>query len=226
MAPPDFVPSPVERARGLFWNRSRNDGYRLTNARPVASHRMDCREFRNKHVGFVDDLLPAVEMDAMRRHVFACPRCARQDTVVRRSLLLVRNLHLPPIEPSAEFQRRLDARLAALGPVERVRFVASYRSMPSIGAFVALAAGMAAVAYMTIRTTTYFSPAPGPDAPIVASASRAPLAAQPAPIVPVPNAAFVASVPTGIPVWPAMLMVGDAPIRFANAEFSETNLTR
>lgn len=185
---------------------------------------MDCREFRNRHVAFVDDLLPAVEMDAMRRHVTVCVRCARHDTAVRRSLLLVRNL--PSIEPSAEFHRRLNARLLELGPVVRDPIGAPHRSMASVGAFVALAAGMAAVAYMTIRTTTYFSPLPQAGAPTVASASRAPLPVQPAPIVPVPNAAFVASVPTGIPVWPAMLMVGDAPIRFANAEFSETNLTR
>ena len=185
---------------------------------------MDCREFRNKHVAFVDDLLSAVEMDAMRRHATACSRCARLDTAIRRSLLLIRNL--PLIEPSADFQRRLNARIAELGPVARVGFVAPHRAMPAIAAFVALAAGMAAVAYMTVRTATYFSPTPVPGAPTVASTLRVPLPAQPAPIVPVPNAAFVASVPTGIPVWPAMLMLGDAPLRFANAEFSETNLAR
>ena len=185
---------------------------------------MDCREFRNKHVAFVDDLLPAVDMDAMRVHVTACPRCAKQDTAIRRSLLLVRNL--PSIEPSADFQRRLSARLLELGPVSRVGIVAPHRSIPSISAFVALAAGMAAVAYMTIRTAAYFSPEPPRVAPTVATETYAPLPVQPAPIVPVPNAAFVASVPIGIPVWPAMLMVGDAPIRFANAEFSETDQTR
>jgi len=185
---------------------------------------MDCREFRNKHVAFVDDLLSAIEMDAMRRHVTTCSRCARQDTSIRRSLLLIRNL--PSIQPSRDFQRRLSARLAELGPASRVGIVAPHRTMPAIGAFVALAAGMAAVAYMTIRTATYFSPAPIPASPAVASVTRVPVAVQPAPVVPVPDAAFVASVPTGMPVWPAMLMVGDAPLRFANAEFSETNLTR
>ena len=30
---------------------------------------MDCRKFRNNHVAFVDDLLPAFEMEAMQRHV-------------------------------------------------------------------------------------------------------------------------------------------------------------
>src|SRR5690242_3366418 len=62
---------------------------------------MDCREFRNKHVAFVDDLLPAFEMDAMQRHLLACSNCSRHDTKIRRSLLIVRNL--PPIEPSPEF---------------------------------------------------------------------------------------------------------------------------
>src|SRR5437764_9637612 len=61
---------------------------------------MDCRAFRNKHVAFVDDLLSAVEMDAMVRHRSACHRCSRHDTAVRRSLLIVRNL--APIEPSPD----------------------------------------------------------------------------------------------------------------------------
>jgi len=185
---------------------------------------MDCREFRNKHVGFVDDLLPAVEMHAMRQHVVACPRCARQDTAIRRSLLLVRNL--PSIEPSPDFRRRLNARLAELGPVARVGMMAPQRSFSSISAFVGIAAGMAAVAYMAIRTATYFAPMQSSGASTVATAHRVPAPMQPATIVPVPNAAFVASVPTGIPVWPAMLMIGDAPLRFANAEFSETSLER
>lgn len=185
---------------------------------------MDCREFRNKHVGFVDDLLPAVEMHAMRQHVVACPRCARQDTAIRRSLLLVRNL--PLIEPSPEFRRRLNARLAELGPVSRVGMMAPQRSFSSISALVGIAAGMAAVAYMAIRTATYFAPMQSPAASTVATVHRVPAPIQPGTIVPVPNAAFVASVPTGIPVWPAMLMIGDAPLRFAKAEFSETSLER
>ena len=45
----------------------------------------------------------------MQRHLDACSRCSRQDTAIRRSLMLVRNL--PPIEPSPEFMARLNARL-------------------------------------------------------------------------------------------------------------------
>ena len=68
---------------------------------------MDCREFRNKHVAFVDDLLPAVEMEAMHAHRATCHRCSRHDTAIRRSLLIVRNL--PPIEPSPDFMVRLES---------------------------------------------------------------------------------------------------------------------
>ncbi|HSQ28745.1 MAG TPA: zf-HC2 domain-containing protein [Gemmatimonadaceae bacterium] len=185
---------------------------------------MDCREFRNKHVAFVDDLLPAVEMHAMRQHVVACHRCSRRDTAIRRSLLLVRNL--PTIEPSPDFRRRLNARLAELGPVTQLGMMAPQRSFGSIGAFVGLAAGIAAVAYMAIRTATYFAPMRSTAPATVATVRRVPAPIQPTTIAPVPNAAFVASVPTGIPVWPAMLMIGDAPLRFANAEFSETSLER
>jgi hypothetical protein len=177
---------------------------------------MDCREFRDKHVAFVDDLLPAVEMDAMQEHVTVCSRCSRQNTAIRRSLMLVRSL--PSIEPSPDFIARLNARLEEMGPVSRVDLVAPRPYLPSVGAFAVLAAGIAAVAYMAIETTRYFTPPQElRPAPAVANAF------EPAPIA---NAAFVASVPTGMPVWPAVLMVGQAPMHFANAEFHEAELTR
>jgi len=61
--------------RGLFWNRSLTTGYRHTqrqSPRTTELSLMDCREFQKKHVTFVDDLLPAVEMDAMERHLSEC----------------------------------------------------------------------------------------------------------------------------------------------------------
>lgn len=178
---------------------------------------MDCREFRNKHVAFVDDLLPAVEMDAMQQHVVVCSRCSRQNTAIRRSLMLVRSL--PSIEPSPDFVARLNARLEELGPISRVDLVAPRPYLTSVGAVAVLAAGIAAVAYMAIETTRYFAPPQDPHlAPAVASAL------EPAP--PIANAAFVASVPTGMPVWPAVLMVGQAPMHFANVEFHEAESAR
>ena len=176
---------------------------------------MDCREFRNKHVAFVDDLLPAVDMDAMQQHLTVCSRCSRQDTTIRRSLMLVRSL--PSVEPSPDFFVRLNARLEELGPITRADLTAR-PPLPSLGAFAALAAGIAAIAYMSIETTRYFTPEPAlRSSPAVASVF------EPAPI---PNAAFVASVPTGMPVWPAVLMVGQAPLHFASMEFREDDATR
>jgi len=179
---------------------------------------MHCREFRNKHVSFVDDLLSAVDMDAMRQHLDVCVRCSRQDTAIRRSLMLVRSL--PSIEPSPDFIARLNSRLEALGPASRVDLVAPRPHLPSVGAFAALAAGVAAVAYMAIETTRYYAPR---DQVAVAPAVATAIDPLPAPMA---NAAFVASVPTGIPVWPAVLMVGQAPMHFASMDFRDSELTR
>lgn len=179
---------------------------------------MDCREFRNKHVPFVDDLLSSVDMRAMYQHRASCQRCSKHDTMIRRSLLIVRNL--PPIEPSSGFMARLNDRIEQLGPSAAVDVVAPRPYLASVGTLTALAAGVAAVAYMAIETRNYF--APGPETrpvPLVASIP----ALEPAP--PIANAAFVASVPTGMPVWPAVLMMGQTPVHFAGLE-QEASLDR
>ncbi len=178
---------------------------------------MDCREFRNKHVAFVDDLMSAVEMHAMRRHVNACPRCARHDTAIRRSLLLVRNL--PPIQPSADFMQRLNARIATLGPSARDDLIAPRLTLSSLAP---LATGIGAVAYLSITTTRYFDAADSMQ--IVPAVAILP-ESEPTP-APIANAAFVASVPTGIPLWPAVLMAGQAPGHFANMDLRETETSR
>jgi hypothetical protein len=187
---------------------------------------MDCREFRTKHVAFVDDLLSAVEMRAMQSHRANCPRCSRHDTAIRRSLLVVRNL--PPIEPSPDFMVRLNQRLDQLGPSARVDLVAPRPHLPSAGALAALAAGVVAVAYMAIETSHYF--AAGADAPAQATIAIAPPAPsvpmlEPA-AVPMANSAFVASVPTGMPVWPAVLMAGQSPLHYASLDFHDADPTR
>jgi hypothetical protein len=177
---------------------------------------MDCREFRKKHVAFVDDFLSAVDMDAMHRHLRNCSRCSRQDTVVRRSLLIVRNL--PTIEPSPDFMARLNARLREVGPVHRTDYIATRSPFPSLSMFAMLAAGLAAIGYVTIRTTHYFTPDAESRPAVVANAPEPAEAPEP----PLASAAFVASVPTGMPVWPAVLMAGEAPMSFASMEFRET----
>jgi len=178
---------------------------------------MDCRAFRENHVMFVDDVLPSAEMAEMHQHLATCVRCSRHDTSIRRSLLLVRNL--PPIEPSPDFMARLNQRLDQLGPAPRADVMR--RPQYSTGAFAAVAAGLIAVAYMAVETTQYFAPTPNARiAPVLASVP----ALDPTPAIAI--SAFVASIPTGIPVWPAMMMAGQAPLHFASLDFHDGELGR
>lgn len=175
---------------------------------------MDCRDFRNRHVGYVDDTLPLVEMEAMQRHLRTCSRCAHHDTTVRRSLLIVRNL--PTIEPSADFMARLNLRISELGPDMRTDRV----YQPSIGAFAALAAGVALVSYMAFGISEQFTHDNTVRMPpVIASLPETPL-------MPVNDPVFVASMTTGIPVWQTMLTMEQAPLHMVNLEFQQTNLTR
>ena len=138
--------------------------------------------------------------------------------MIRRSLLVVRNL--PPIEPSPDFMARLNERLAHMGPESRVDMYPSRPSFASAGAFAALAAGVVAAAYMAMETSHYFEPTN--EAHTVAVAATVP-ALEPTPTL---TNAFVASVPTGIPVWPAMLMASQSPMHFASLDFHEPDFER
>ena len=177
---------------------------------------MHCREFRNKHVAFVDDLLPAFEMDAMQRHLATCSGCSRQDIKVRRSLMLVRNLR--PVEASPDFMERLNARIAEMEPVVRTDVVHTRMPYAQMASLAALAAGVAVVAYLAVETNNYFG-RPG-ELPL-GTMSAVAVAAQPEMPTPISNAAMVAAVSTGIPVWPTVLMVGQSPMRFASLEFPD-----
>lgn len=84
---------------------------------------MDCRTFRKRHIAFVDGRTNDATTVEMYNHLERCERCARFNMVVRRGLLVARNL--PPIYPSAGFNMRLWARLqtdaAQLSPRHRLR---------------------------------------------------------------------------------------------------------
>src|SRR5690349_2146612 len=174
---------------------------------------MDCREFRAKHVAFVDDTLSLVDMEAMQRHLRVCSRCARRDTGVRRSLLLVRNL--PEIEPSSDFMARLNSRLAEAGKTP-----AMDRSFsPSLGAFATIAAGLALATYLALGMSGGNRPSTIRLAPVIASLP------EPMPS-PINDPAFVASMSAGIPMWPTVLMMDQAPMHMANVELQQASLTR
>ena len=176
---------------------------------------MDCREFREKHVGYVDDTLPAVEMEAMHRHVRSCYRCSRHDTAVRRGLLLVHNL--PQIEPSADFMEKLADRIAALDTSsDDVELSSNHRL--ATGTFAALAAGLTLFGYVALEAAHHFGPQQTLMLPPVVAT---------APALPAPTptgSAYMAGISTGMPVWPAVMMMDEAPRHMADVELQQAAL--
>jgi anti-sigma factor RsiW len=177
---------------------------------------MDCRHFRNQHLAFLDDSLPDAELVAMQRHLTECEACARHDTAVRRGLLLFRNQ--PSIEPSANFAERLAARLdqarreVALQRRAAAGALGGHRGGPGLGAFAAAAAGVVMAGYLVTVVVDRLTPPetlaldpvvatqPEPRPPtFVALPSHLPTRADVTPAV-------VASVATGMPLWPTVMM--------------------
>ena len=175
---------------------------------------MDCRSFRSKHVAFVDDFLPGEDVVAMQRHLTECERCAAHDAKVRRSLLVFRNL--PPVEPSPDFYARLSARIESERVAPRPTFAARG---PGMGAFMGIAASLVTVGYLAASGLHWT--APQGDivlAPVVASEPALP------PLV--ENEALAASISAGMPVWPMVLFAEQAPLRFAQVQFTQASWGR
>ena len=177
---------------------------------PDQTDEMDCRTFQKHHVAFIDDTLSAVDMLEMQIHVAECESCARHDASERRALLLFRNL--PRVEPSANFQSRLDSRLReARLSMKPTRAPLPYRNFAFAAALALLAGVWAAASFSEITDPIILSPV---------------VATIPEPASPLANPALVASVSTGLPVWPVALLAEQAPVHFANAEFQLTSFNR
>lgn len=72
---------------------------------------MTCADFLDRYTDFRDGLITAPrEVRRLERHLAGCAACRRYDAAVRRGVLALRRTD--PIEPSPDFRRRLDARLA------------------------------------------------------------------------------------------------------------------
>ena len=181
---------------------------------------MDCREFGKKHLAFVDDTLSAVDTAAMRRHLQACPCCARLDTRIRRGLLLARNL--PVVQPSADFAERLNMRLRELGPVDRFAGAPSAYRVFSVGAFPLVAASIMMVALLAATLLHRASASADLRLPPVVATLPEP---EPGPAS-VASPVYVASFMTGMPVWPAVMHASQASLHMANVEFRQVLHTR
>lgn len=165
---------------------------------------MDCKEFLERHAPYVDLMCSAFEENEMREHVRRCASCARHDTLVRRSLMLVRSL--PVIEPSADFGKRLEARLRTVTPMRLEPVRSSYRTVATLAAALVLFAVLATSMMSRSSEPVRMSPVVATLPEVESSHAATP--------------AFVATVPTGMSVWPAIMVASQAQMHFVAAELA------
>lgn len=177
---------------------------------------MDCRQFCEQHVAFVDDTLAGIELVRMQRHIAECESCANRDAKVRRALLLFRNL--PSIEPSPDFNQKLEARLKECQNDDFLRGAQHNLKRGAIAAAVASAIMLGYIGTTLYRTETLPKDLLMP--PVVASAPEPELA----PIT-TSSPAILASVSAGLSIWPAALFAEQAPVRFAHSKLELANYT-
>ncbi len=168
---------------------------------------MDCLEFRNQYLAFVDQTLPPVAQSAADTHLVSCSICARHDLAMRRGLLVLRSL--PSVEPSSDFFIRLTTTLQRM---ERAEEHASRYRGPGLGSFAAAAAGVVGVGFLAAVLFNWTAQS--------RNLALAPVVARTPAVAPYPatNSNFVASASAGLPIWPAAMLVDQAPVRFASEE--------
>jgi hypothetical protein len=192
---------------------------------------MDCRSFRRHHLAYLDNTLPGELLVAAECHVIECEGCARHDTAVRRALMLARNM--APIEPSADFQARLEARLRAelaggadrrptrddaVYGADRTALVqralaAAAEAAGSRTRAAALAAGLLLLAYAAGATLDVDVDAGETGRPDIATITPVP---QPSELS---TPELVTSASTGVSVWPAALLADQVPTQLMGAQF-------
>ena len=176
---------------------------------------MDCKEFATRHAAFIDDTLPGFQMAVMREHVTACARCSKRDAEIRRSLFVLKNL--PPVEVSKGFNDRLRARITAEGP--------AYQSTRASNAGLTKWVAAAVMLVVVAGTKGWYDYAQLAGAPV-----RLPAVFASAPVTyeggveSVP--AYVASMSTGIPMWPALMLAEEGPLRFAGVQTTSWDASR
>ena len=177
---------------------------------------MDCSQFRDNHVAFVDDTLAGIELVRMQRHLTECDSCAAHDASIRRALLLFRNIQR--IDCSPDFSLRLEARIRETALEEST--IPSRRN--------ARIGGVATILVSALLLGYVIRSLPGAEAgrDIVMPPVFATIPALDIPHVESAGPAIVASVSTGLPIWTAALYAEQAPAHFSRPEIILTNYTR
>lgn len=189
---------------------------------------MDCRTFREHHGAFLDDLLSGADTVAMERHRTECRCCSAFDVRVRRGLMVLHSL--PSVQCSEGFNERLRERLRGVqqevgSDLGRPRWVVWHRSRPGgqdpapgMRSF-----AFAAVAVLSISAGAY-ALLPVDHGPVVLPPV---VATRPAPEPELlASPAIVVSSFAGAPVWPAMLLADEMPMRVAEVGFQLTSMER
>ena len=169
---------------------------------------MDCREFRDQHLCFVDDTLPGVELVRMQMHLTECEECAQHDATIRRSLMLFRNL--PRIEPSPDFSKRLEIKLREAKLADAAA-ASSSRSRKFAAAVTVTSAAM--LTYIGVSLRQVDTPQDIILPPVVAIATSDASSAGPAP-------EMIAAVSAGLPIWTAALFAEQTSAHFASIELA------
>ena len=182
---------------------------------------MDCKSFRKQHLAYLDDTMPGDEMAAAQRHVMVCDGCAAHDTLVRRSLMVARSM--PTLEPSVDFQARLRARLAECRDECRdertaLEARAALLQLPRTAASRNTRVVMAVAASAMLGAFVW----QGWSATAPELSMQPVIASQPAMPTPISyiTPELMQAMATGNPVWPAAMIIEDAPTHFVSSDFT------
>jgi hypothetical protein len=178
---------------------------------------MDCKEFTTRHAAFIDDTLPGFQMAAMRDHLTGCSRCSRGDADVRRALFLLKNL--PPVQVSDGFQEKLRARITAEGPAFQGKRTSDHRFVKWAAAATFFVAIVGVQAWPETNQTEAITRLPAVFASQPLAAFGYGVSDESAP-------AYVASMSTGIPMWPALMLAEEGPLRFAGRQNANWDAAR
>ena len=177
---------------------------------------MDCKEFTTRHAAFIDDTLPGFQMAAMREHLATCAKCARRDADVRRALFLLKNL--PSVQVSDGFQEKLRARITAEGPAYQAK-----RSSPVMSIKWAAAAAL----LIAVGGVATWPESPAEEVTrLPAVFASQPLNSFGYGVDDESAPAYVASMSTGIPMWPALMLAEEGPLRFAGMQGAGWDVSR
>lgn len=186
---------------------------------------MDCKSFRKQHLAYLDDTMPGDEMAAAQHHVMVCDGCAAHDTLVRRSLMVARSM--PTLEPTAAFQIRLRARLAECRE-ERLEERRDERTAMAARTALLDAPRWAASRHPRVVMAVAASAMLGAYVWRGWSDTAPALSIQPVsasqPAMPTPvsyiTPQLMQAMATGNPVWPAAMIIEDAPTHFVRGDFT------